>query len=400
MAEIDPQSLVGLLSEAAAEVKCTLVQSRARAGLGSHRDAAGHCQVGRDGKEEEDSSLSDIYGSPFERSEDGSMPQSDSRSDALLRQRRRAGQDEVLAALCHALQDLEQHVHQAHKPFKCRLCSYVTLREESLLSHIEKDHITAQGPRGGDAFAENGKPELPPGEFPCEVCGQAFSQTWFLKAHMKKHRGSFDHGCHICGRRFKEPLVGHCGSALAVVMLVQVPGHRAWDALCHVTASGRSTAPGWGPVTRRIRTAEMEIEEELVDSRLQKRDRKMQTDAFQPDVRVTPPFVFSAVLNIESFPLSLKVWCMGGVVEVRRSCRSSATSGSLPEQVHRAGSQLCVIGDLLGAAIRFGQQCVVRDARPDDDSKVIVTRDPKRSVFSPPTSFVPQDPDRSSPPGT
>lgn len=37
--------------------------------------------------------------------------------------------------------DLEQHVHQAHKPFKCRLCSYVTLREESLLSHIEKDRL-------------------------------------------------------------------------------------------------------------------------------------------------------------------------------------------------------------------------------------------------------------------
>lgn len=100
--------------------------------------------------------------------------------------------------------DLEQHVHQAHKPFKCRLCSYMTLREESLLSHIEKDHITAQVP-SGEAYAENCKPELPPGEFPCEVCGQAFSQTWFLKAHMKKHRGSFDHGCHICGRRFKEP---------------------------------------------------------------------------------------------------------------------------------------------------------------------------------------------------
>ncbi|KAM7125778.1 zinc finger protein 516 isoform 2-T8 [Molossus nigricans] len=100
--------------------------------------------------------------------------------------------------------ELERHVHRAHKPFKCRLCSYVTLREESLLSHIEKDHITAQGP-SGEAYVENGKPELPPGEFPCEVCGQAFSQTWFLKAHMKKHRGSFDHGCHICGRRFKEP---------------------------------------------------------------------------------------------------------------------------------------------------------------------------------------------------
>ncbi|TKC49249.1 hypothetical protein EI555_010570 [Monodon monoceros] len=115
-----------------------------------------------------------------------------------------AGQCSFCKSKFERRKDLEQHVHQAHKPFKCRLCSYVTLREESLLSHIEKDHITAQGPRG-DAFAENGKPELPPGEFPCEVCGQAFSQTWFLKAHMKKHRGSFDHGCHICGRRFKEP---------------------------------------------------------------------------------------------------------------------------------------------------------------------------------------------------
>ncbi|KAM5222162.1 zinc finger protein 516 [Ctenodactylus gundi] len=101
--------------------------------------------------------------------------------------------------------DLELHVHQAHKPFKCRLCSFVTLREESLLSHIERDHITAQVPNGVEVCVEHGKPELSPGEFPCEVCGQAFSQTWFLKAHMKKHRGSFDHGCHVCGRRFKEP---------------------------------------------------------------------------------------------------------------------------------------------------------------------------------------------------
>ncbi|XP_068951078.1 zinc finger protein 516 isoform X2 [Petaurus breviceps papuanus] len=100
--------------------------------------------------------------------------------------------------------DLEQHIHQVHKPYKCRLCNYMTLRAETLLNHIEKDHITAQIPNG-EAYVENGKSELSPGEFPCEVCGQAFSQTWFLKAHMKKHRGSFDHGCHICGRRFKEP---------------------------------------------------------------------------------------------------------------------------------------------------------------------------------------------------
>ncbi|XP_074843632.1 zinc finger protein 516 isoform X2 [Carettochelys insculpta] len=100
--------------------------------------------------------------------------------------------------------DLEQHLHQVHKPYKCRLCNYMTLREETLLNHIERDHITAQIPNG-EAYAENCKTELTAGEFPCEVCGQAFSQTWFLKAHMKKHRGSFDHGCHICGRRFKEP---------------------------------------------------------------------------------------------------------------------------------------------------------------------------------------------------
>ncbi|KAJ6664437.1 hypothetical protein lerEdw1_007094 [Lerista edwardsae] len=100
--------------------------------------------------------------------------------------------------------DLEQHIHQVHKPFKCRLCSYMTLRQETLLNHIERDHITTQVPNG-ETYMENCKSETSAGEFPCEVCGQAFSQTWFLKAHMKKHRGSFDHGCHICGRRFKEP---------------------------------------------------------------------------------------------------------------------------------------------------------------------------------------------------
>ncbi|XP_048363567.1 zinc finger protein 516 isoform X2 [Sphaerodactylus townsendi] len=100
--------------------------------------------------------------------------------------------------------ELEQHIHQIHKPFKCKLCNYMTLREETLLSHIEKDHITTPIPNG-ETCAESCKSESSGGEFPCEVCGQAFSQTWFLKAHMKKHRGSFDHGCHICGRRFKEP---------------------------------------------------------------------------------------------------------------------------------------------------------------------------------------------------
>ncbi|XP_073535028.1 zinc finger protein 516 isoform X1 [Phyllobates terribilis] len=101
--------------------------------------------------------------------------------------------------------ELDQHLVQVHKPYKCRFCNYMTLREETLLNHIEKDHITTAIPLNRDAYSENGKTELNSGEFPCEICGQAFGQAWFLKAHMKKHRGSFDHGCHICGRRFKEP---------------------------------------------------------------------------------------------------------------------------------------------------------------------------------------------------
>ncbi|KAM4705805.1 zinc finger protein 516 isoform 2-T2 [Rhinophrynus dorsalis] len=101
--------------------------------------------------------------------------------------------------------ELDQHLLQVHKPYKCRFCSFMTLREETLLNHIEKDHITTAIPLNREAYTENGKTEVSAGEFPCEVCGQAFGQAWFLKAHMKKHRGSFDHGCHICGRRFKEP---------------------------------------------------------------------------------------------------------------------------------------------------------------------------------------------------
>ncbi|XP_053324343.1 zinc finger protein 516 [Spea bombifrons] len=101
--------------------------------------------------------------------------------------------------------ELDQHLLQVHKPYKCRFCNYMTLREETLLNHIEKDHITTAIPLNREGFPENGKNEIGGGEFPCEVCGQAFGQAWFLKAHMKKHRGSFDHGCHICGRRFKEP---------------------------------------------------------------------------------------------------------------------------------------------------------------------------------------------------
>uniref|UniRef100_A0A3Q4MUE5 C2H2-type domain-containing protein n=1 Tax=Neolamprologus brichardi TaxID=32507 RepID=A0A3Q4MUE5_NEOBR len=84
-------------------------------------------------------------------------------------------------------QELERHIRILHKPYKCTLCEFAASHEEELISHVEMTHIT------------------PVGEFPCEVCGQTFSQAWFLKGHMRKHKDSFEHCCQICGRRFKEP---------------------------------------------------------------------------------------------------------------------------------------------------------------------------------------------------
>ncbi|XP_066099844.1 zinc finger protein 536 isoform X2 [Saccopteryx bilineata] len=99
-------------------------------------------------------------------------------------------------------EELDRHIRILHKPYKCTLCDFAASQEEELISHVEKAHITAesaqgQGPHGGGEQAAN--------EFRCEVCGQVFSQAWFLKGHMRKHKDSFEHCCQICGRRFKEP---------------------------------------------------------------------------------------------------------------------------------------------------------------------------------------------------
>ncbi|XP_045149715.1 zinc finger protein 536 isoform X2 [Echinops telfairi] len=99
-------------------------------------------------------------------------------------------------------EELDRHIRILHKPYKCTLCDFAASQEEELISHVEKAHITAesaqgQGPNGGGEQAAN--------EFRCEVCGQVFSQAWFLKGHMRKHKDSFEHCCQICGRRFKEP---------------------------------------------------------------------------------------------------------------------------------------------------------------------------------------------------
>ncbi|KAG7469966.1 hypothetical protein MATL_G00134370 [Megalops atlanticus] len=100
--------------------------------------------------------------------------------------------------------ELEQHAQFCHRPYRCRLCGYEAQREDQLLSHVEKAHITVDAAAREEPDGEPGRAEEGEGDFPCDVCGQAFTQAWFLKAHMKKHLGTFDHGCRVCGRRFRE----------------------------------------------------------------------------------------------------------------------------------------------------------------------------------------------------
>uniref|UniRef100_A0A665V8H0 Zinc finger protein 536-like n=2 Tax=Echeneis naucrates TaxID=173247 RepID=A0A665V8H0_ECHNA len=102
-------------------------------------------------------------------------------------------------------QELERHIRILHKPYKCTLCEFAAAHEEELIGHVETTHITADSGSGQRPATGPGDKGKPIGEFPCEVCGQTFSQAWFLKGHMRKHKDSFEHCCQICGRRFKEP---------------------------------------------------------------------------------------------------------------------------------------------------------------------------------------------------
>ncbi|KAG7521669.1 zinc finger 536-like [Solea senegalensis] len=102
-------------------------------------------------------------------------------------------------------QELERHIRILHKPYKCTLCEFAAAHEEELIGHVEMAHITADNGSGQKPAVGLGDKGKPVGEFPCEVCGQTFSQAWFLKGHMRKHKDSFEHCCQICGRRFKEP---------------------------------------------------------------------------------------------------------------------------------------------------------------------------------------------------
>ncbi|XP_077376388.1 zinc finger protein 536 [Festucalex cinctus] len=100
-------------------------------------------------------------------------------------------------------EELDRHIRILHKPYKCTLCEFAAAHEEELISHVEKAHITAENTQGQGGGAAGGVQMAT--EFRCDVCGQVFSQAWFLKGHMRKHKDSFEHCCQICGRRFKEP---------------------------------------------------------------------------------------------------------------------------------------------------------------------------------------------------
>lgn len=121
---------------------------------------------------------------------------------------------------CHACKgkfrtasELTRHVRILHNPYKCTLCPFSASKEERLAVHLQESHPSEE-PGQHPVFAS--RPITLPSQTPspqaaavpafrCETCGQRFTQSWFLKGHMRKHKASLDHKCQVCGRGFKEP---------------------------------------------------------------------------------------------------------------------------------------------------------------------------------------------------
>ncbi|XP_034020123.1 zinc finger protein 219 isoform X2 [Thalassophryne amazonica] len=142
---------------------------------------------------------------------------------------------------CHACKgkfrtasELARHVRILHNPYKCILCPFSASQEESLASHLQECHPSPEVPTltpvlssrsviatpdtpvptpthtpastpstPQSAVTKTASSPLP--AFRCDTCGQRFTQSWFLKGHMRKHKDSLDHKCQVCGRGFKEP---------------------------------------------------------------------------------------------------------------------------------------------------------------------------------------------------
>ncbi|XP_042617153.1 zinc finger protein 219-like [Cyprinus carpio] len=121
---------------------------------------------------------------------------------------------------CHACKgkfrtasELARHVRILHNPYKCTMCPFSASQEERLAAHLQESH-PPENPATETVFPSHpitAPTETPPSQMPvvpafrCETCGQRFTQSWFLKGHMRKHKDSLDHKCQVCGRGFKEP---------------------------------------------------------------------------------------------------------------------------------------------------------------------------------------------------
>lgn len=122
---------------------------------------------------------------------------------------------------CHACKgkfrtasELTRHVRILHNPYKCTLCPFSASKEERLAVHLQESHPSEE-PVQNPVFPSrpitlqpqtvSSQPAAAVPAFRCETCGQRFTQSWFLKGHMRKHKASLDHKCQVCGRGFKEP---------------------------------------------------------------------------------------------------------------------------------------------------------------------------------------------------
>lgn len=121
---------------------------------------------------------------------------------------------------CHACKgkfrtasELTRHIRILHNPYKCTLCPFSANKEERLAVHLQESHPPEE-PVPHLVFPSRPitlQPQTPSSQaaalpaFRCETCGQRFTQSWFLKGHMRKHKASLDHKCQVCGRGFKEP---------------------------------------------------------------------------------------------------------------------------------------------------------------------------------------------------
>lgn len=146
------------------------------------------------------------------------------------------------------LSSLSQHMrsHTQEKPYKCPHCEYRTAQKGSLKNHIrshklglfqkrlsdkdvelpEEQKNSLEIPKSGDTELEKSttfigkvkrkrtkrknseadmmEAEADRGFCTCIICDQAFPDMLLLKSHMKVHSGPEDHGCRLCGRRFRQ----------------------------------------------------------------------------------------------------------------------------------------------------------------------------------------------------